>query len=90
VDVIERVGPGGHYLTHEHTRRHFRSELWPPKLMDRQHRRSWEASGRKTMAERIRAQVLDTLTHHEPLPIPAAVEARLKEIIDQADARHKS
>jgi trimethylamine--corrinoid protein Co-methyltransferase len=90
VDVIERVGPGGHYLTQEHTRRHFRSELWLPTLMDRQHRRSWEADGSKTMAERVRAQVLDILEHHEPMPIPAAVEAGLKEIIGQADARHKS
>jgi trimethylamine:corrinoid methyltransferase-like protein len=58
--------------------------------MDRQHRRSWEADGSKTMAERVRAQVLDILEHHEPMPIPAAVEAGLKEIIGQADARHKS
>jgi trimethylamine--corrinoid protein Co-methyltransferase len=90
VDVIERVRPGGHYLTQEHTRRHFKRELWPPTLMDRQHRRTWEASGKTTMAERVRAQVLDILAHHEPMPIPTAVEARLKEIIAQADARHKS
>jgi len=89
VDVIERVGPGGHYLTQEHTRKHFRTELWFPTLMDRQQRRSWEAGGRKTMAERVRAKVVDILEHHEPLPIPAEVKARLKEIVAQADARHK-
>jgi trimethylamine--corrinoid protein Co-methyltransferase len=88
VDVIERVGPGGHYLTQEHTRKHFRTELWFPMLMDRQQRRSWEAGGGKTMAERVRAKVVDILEHHEPLPIPAEVEARLKEIVAQADARH--
>jgi len=90
VDVIERVGPGGHYLTEEHTRQHFKTELWFPTLMDRQMRRGWEASGRKTMAERVRAKVKDILEHHQPLPIPADVEARLKEIIAQADERHKS
>jgi len=89
VDVIERVGPGGHYLTQEHTRKHFRTELWFPTLMDRQQRRSWEAGGRKTMAERVRAKVVDILEHHEPLPIPAEVKARLKEIVAQADARHE-
>jgi trimethylamine:corrinoid methyltransferase-like protein len=56
--------------------------------MDRQQRRSWEAGGRKTMAERVRAKVVDILEHHEPLPIPAEVEGRLKEIVAQADARH--
>jgi trimethylamine--corrinoid protein Co-methyltransferase len=89
VDVIERVGPGGHYLTQEHTRQHFRTELWFPTLMDRQQRRGWEASGRKTMAERVRAKVVDILEHHEPMPIPAEVEARLKEIVAQADEHHK-
>ncbi len=89
VDVIERVGPGGHYLTQEHTRQSFRAEMWRPTLMDRQMRRAWEAGGRKTMAERIRAKVVDILEHHEPLPIPAEAKARLEGIVAQAEARHK-
>lgn len=89
VDVIEQVGPGGHYLTQHHTRQHFKSELWFPTLMDRQMRRGWEASGGKTMAERVRAQVKDILEHHQPLPIPAEVEARLREIVAEADERHE-
>ncbi len=89
VDVIERVGPGGHYLTEEHTRQHFKTELWFPTLMDRQQRRGWEASGKKTMAERVRAKVKDILEHHQPLPIPAEVEERLKELVAEADERHK-
>jgi len=90
VDVIEQVGPGGHYLTQGHTRQHFREEMWFPTLMDRQMRRGWEANGRKTMAERVRAKVKDILEHHQPLPIPAEVEARLKEIVAEADECHKS
>jgi trimethylamine--corrinoid protein Co-methyltransferase len=89
VDVIEQVGPGGHYLTQEHTRQHFRTELWFPTLIDRQMRRGWEASGRKTMAERVRAKVRDILEHHQPLPILAEAEARLKEIVAEADERHR-
>jgi len=88
VDVIEQVGPGGHFLTQDHTRRHFRSEFWFPTLMDRQMRRAWEASGSETLAERARAKVKDILKHHEPLPIPADVEARLRAIVAQADERH--
>ena len=89
VDVIERAGPGGHYLTQAHTRQHFRTQFWFPTLMDRQQRRSWETSGGKTMAQRVRAQVVDILEHHEPMPIPPEVEARLKEIVAQAEERHK-
>jgi trimethylamine---corrinoid protein Co-methyltransferase len=85
LDVIERVGPGGHYLTQEHTRRHFRGEMWIPSLMDRQMRRAWEAAGKKTMADRVRARVIDILEHHEPAPISAEIEARLRQIVARAD-----
>ena len=90
VDVIERVGPGGHYLSQDHTRRHFKEEFWFPSLIDRRQRRSWQSSGAKTMADRVRARVIDILEHHEPMPIPADVEARLKDIIAQAEARYGS
>jgi trimethylamine--corrinoid protein Co-methyltransferase len=88
VDVLDQVGPGGHYLTQEHTRQHFREEIWVPKLMDRQMRGAWRASGGKTMADRVRAKVLDILEHHEPLPMPPQREAALREIIAEAEARH--
>jgi trimethylamine--corrinoid protein Co-methyltransferase len=88
VDLIEQVGPGGHYLTREHTRRHFRAETWFPILIDRQMRRTWEAGGSKTMAGRIRARVVDILEHHQPEPLPGAVEQALRDIVAQADARH--
>ena len=87
-DVIEQVGPGGHYLTQEHTRTHFRSEFWMPTLIDRQMRRTWETGGKKTMAERIRARVVDILERHNPMPISAQVEGRLREIVAQAEERY--
>ena len=85
VDEIEQVGPGGHYLTREHTRQHFRSEMWMPTLMDRQMRRAWQSGGSQTMADRIRARVLDILEHHEPVAIPEETLARLGEIISRAE-----
>ncbi len=88
VDVIEQVGPGGHYLTQQHTRQHFRAEMWFPTLMDRQMRRAWEAGGAQTMADRVRAKVLDILENHEPPYIPEETLLRLQEIIARAEERH--
>jgi len=88
VDVVERVGPGGHYLTQEHTRQHFRTQFWFPELMDRQQRRSWEAGGSKTMADRVREKVIHILEHHEPAPIPAGVQSHLHDIIARSDAQN--
>ena len=90
VGEIHQVGPGGHYLTREHTRQHFRSEMWMPTLMDRQMRRAWEAGGSQSMADRIRARVLDILENHEPTPIPQTARAGLLEIIAQAEVRYAS
>jgi len=90
VDVIERVGPGGHYLAQEHTRKHFKSQFWFPQLLDRQMRASWVAGGRRTMAERVRSRVRQILEQHHTLPMPDGVVANLKQIIAEADARYAS
>jgi trimethylamine--corrinoid protein Co-methyltransferase len=89
VDVIEEVGPGGHYLTQEHTRSHFKTETWRPRLIDRQMRRPWEASGKRTMAQRVRSRVKEILEHHEPVLLSNQVEARLQELVNQAEELHK-
>ncbi len=88
VDVVERVGPGGHFLTQEHTRQNFRTQFWFPALMDRQLRRSWEAGGSKTMADRVREKVIHILDRHEPAPIPADVQSHLQDIIARSDAQN--
>jgi trimethylamine---corrinoid protein Co-methyltransferase len=88
VEVVERVGPGGHFLAQEHTRRHFREEVWFPGLIDRQMRRAWESGGRQTMGDRVRARVRHLLESHTPQPLAEGVEARLREIVAQAEARH--
>ncbi len=69
VDVIERIGIGGHYLQDEHTLEHFREEIWSPLVLDRQVHDSWEKGGAKTMGERCRERVMDILQSHQPEPV---------------------
>ena len=89
VDVIAKVGPGGHFLGEKHTLRHFR-EFWLPELIDRSKCDDWEAAGAKTLGDRVHEKVINLIETYEPEPIPEDVENRLKEIIAQADARHKA
>lgn len=35
LELIEEVGIGGNFFSHEHTARHFRERLWMPMLLDR-------------------------------------------------------
>jgi len=82
-DVIDRVGPGGNFLADDHTLKHFRTEFWFPKLIDRSRRESWEAQGSKTLGQRVRAKVIDLIEHFEPPALPN--EDKLKAICARAD-----
>jgi len=88
VDVIAKVGPGGHFLGEKHTFKHFR-KFWLPELIDRAKVDDWEAAGSKTLGDRVHEKVINLIETYEPEPIPDDVENRLKEIIAQADERHR-
>ena len=78
-DVIASVGPGGNYLEHDHTLRHFR-EFWQPTLMDRRNYHMWKADGSKTMEQRIREKITDILANHRCKPLPDDVRNTITEI----------
>jgi trimethylamine--corrinoid protein Co-methyltransferase len=84
LDVIDHVGPGGHFLAEAHTLRHFRKN-WYPTLLDRENREGWEAGGRLTLGDRATAQVQDILDNHRPPPLDEAVLTELEAIIQQAE-----
>ena len=85
LDVIDRVGPGGHFLGEMHTLHHFR-ENWYPSLLDRRNRAGWEAGGRLTLGDRASARVQEILKHHRPLPLDEPVSARLDAVLRQAES----
>jgi trimethylamine--corrinoid protein Co-methyltransferase len=55
--VIHRVGPGGNFLTEDHTIEHFR-EYWQPTLFTRQRFDTWTAEGTKTLGRRVREKTV--------------------------------
>ena len=68
VDLIDRVGPGGHYLEQEHTRRHFRN-VWYSELFDRANYDEWFNRGARRFKERLREQTLKLMDlNSQPLP----------------------
>ncbi|MBE0465948.1 MAG: trimethylamine methyltransferase family protein, partial [Candidatus Desulforudis sp.] len=77
-EVIRRVGPGGNFLTEEHTLRHFRGEFLFPPLGDRQLRRAWEEQGSKDAWARAREKARTILAEHRPTPVDARVVAAVQ------------
>jgi trimethylamine--corrinoid protein Co-methyltransferase len=88
VDVISRVGPGGHFLEEGHTLKHLRQQIWTPKLIDRRNLSDWEQAGRKTMGQRVREKVHQILEDHHPLPLEEKMTEELKAIIRKADEKY--
>ncbi len=79
-EVIEKVGPGGHYLDQNHTYDHFKSELWMPGLMARSAYEDWENQGAKDMAARIQEKLEDIVKNHQAPSLPDKTLAALSEI----------
>jgi trimethylamine--corrinoid protein Co-methyltransferase len=90
LDVIDRVGPGGHYLADDHTLKYFRTEFWMPELLDRTNFDTWKENGSKSLGERVHEKVLDLIENYQPAPMSAEVEKKLKYIIASADERHEA
>jgi trimethylamine--corrinoid protein Co-methyltransferase len=89
LDVMNDVGPGGHYLEHDHTYERFRTEIWRPKLVDRQNYEAWVAGGSTRYGQRVNQRVKEILeADTEPL-LDEAMFKELHRICELADARHK-
>jgi trimethylamine--corrinoid protein Co-methyltransferase len=89
VPVIHNVGPNGHYLREEHTRRHYKSEFWYPKLSDRRNYEEWEMMGKTSFKERTAARVRDILATHQPSPIKPETEKVIEKVLAKAEERVK-
>ena len=68
LDLIDRVGPSGHYLEEEHTMRHFR-DVWYSDLFDRKNYDEWLQQGSMHFSERLREKTRKLMDlNTEPLP----------------------
>lgn len=80
LDIIHEVGPGGQFMTHEHTLAHWK-ELYTPKLWDRQRLDRWEKGGSQDLNARARHQTVALLESHQPEPLPQTAEQEIERIL---------
>jgi trimethylamine--corrinoid protein Co-methyltransferase len=84
LDVIDKVGPGGHFLGEKHTLKHFR-ERWMPRL-DVDSLETWEKEGIKSLGELAHEKVRKILATHKPTPLPEDIEREISQIMKRAKA----
>jgi trimethylamine--corrinoid protein Co-methyltransferase len=85
IDVIDKVGPGGHYLAEKHTLKHFQDVLFFPELTDRQSYDAWRKDGGKNMVSRAKEKAEDILKEHWPTPLDEDIQKEISEIIRRAE-----
>ncbi|UCD80315.1 MAG: trimethylamine methyltransferase family protein, partial [Desulfobacterales bacterium] len=83
VDLICRVGPGGEYLTQNHTFRNFRSELYQPAIEERSSFAAWHKGGALTMEKRANAKWKEILANYTEPELPQGLERDLRKYVDK-------
>jgi len=83
--VIADIGPGGNYLTHDHTLSHFRRELWSPReTWTRDTYDRWVSKGSQDMSSRAIERLNQIMNTHEPDPLDPKLSAEIDRIVECA------
>jgi trimethylamine--corrinoid protein Co-methyltransferase len=80
-DLLKEVGPGGHFVSARHTRRHMRKEQFIPRLSDRENRAVWESTGAKDTRERATERVREIMQQPPLAIIPTDVRQTINQSI---------
>ena len=89
LDVIDQVGPGGHFLGTRHTAKHFR-ECWFANLLAREGYEAWMKKGGKTLRQRAIERTREILEGHRPEWLPDEPKDRIEALIARREAHIES
>ncbi len=88
-DIIEAVGPGGHFLDKDHTFDNFRTALYQPLLFNRDNFDLWHAGGSKQISQKANQKFKEILSRHVAPDLPPDTDTDLKRFIDTVSERSK-
>ena len=82
LDVISRVGPGGHFMEAEHTLEQLRAgALWEAKVSNTYTSKQWEELGSPSVLVQASKRADDLLSTHQPKLLNRETLQALQEII---------
>ena len=79
--AVRDIGPGGHYLGHDHTQEHFQTAFFMPELFDNNSIEQWAADGSKEITERSLAHARKLLEDYEEPKLDEAADEALLDYI---------
>ena len=81
LEVIEKVGVGGHFLSHPHTMKYMRTEQVQPELLTRMNREQWEKKGSRDIREAALEKAKDLYENHRPDPLPEGLPEEFDKLL---------
>ncbi len=82
LEMMDRVGPGGSFITEPHTAENFKKTLWIPKLMDRSRFNASDIEKNKDMLSRLNHKAKEIIKSHKGPYIPEAVIAKIAKLVE--------
>lgn len=79
--AVRDVGPGGHYLGHQHTQDNFERAFFMPQLFDNNSIEQWQAEGGEEITARALKLARKTLDEYEEPKLEAAKDEELNDFI---------
>lgn len=85
LELMQKVGHQGNFLSTKHTREWFRREQFiPSSVIDRHTRQAWQSTGGKSIVERARERAEEIIASYQPKEMPPEVEKELTKIVTSA------
>jgi trimethylamine--corrinoid protein Co-methyltransferase len=84
METMKAVGPGGTFLSQDHTFQHFRQELWMPRLLERRNWDLWEKDGAMDIFKVAERKTLEMLTADSETLLPAEVQDQIDAVVRKA------
>lgn len=85
LDIIEKVGPGGNFITEKHTLQNFKQEMAFTDLLNRDNYQNWQANGGKDFYQKANEKVKELLEKHPVPSLSKEAEAQITEIIEKRE-----
>ncbi|HEY71702.1 MAG: hypothetical protein B6I35_11740 [Anaerolineaceae bacterium 4572_32.2] len=80
-DLIQKLGPGGVFLSQRHTADNMREALSLPLLSDRASYEHWYRNGEHNRVEVARQKVREILAEHRPLSLSESVRQEMADVV---------
>ena len=79
--AVRDIGPGGHYLGHQHTQDNFQRAFFMPKLFDNNSIEQWMAEGSKDITKRALDYAKQLLSEYQAPHLDPATDEALRDFI---------